>query len=598
MIFTYVDKVDGAGNTISAAHINALQDQKLDAYDAGAYASFAAAVAAIGATEVPLHVTAASTLAANVTTPATMNLIIHKGAPLTIPNGITLTINGPYTAGLYQTFICTGTGKVVFGAGAVKEVYPEWWGAVGNSTADDTIPVQKAVDCCLSVPSRPLVLTCSGKYKLTSSIIIDRPVDTCLTHGYFRLVGGGRCGGFYVDTNINMFSSSISSATDPVSEGVSFEGLQFEPEYNWLTAYVLNGSKFLRCQFLNCNFDSMKFATAVSPFYIQSISFSHCVMRKWYGTFYDGYRTLDLSFDGCLMEQGELFYTLTGLGSQTVGFRFINNLIEGCSGTGILMGLSASYGVTISGNYFESNECTGGYIHFGLAKGFSFAGNFFQLSTAQNADSAYYPIIFSASPMGCSSGNTSSSRLFDPSLYNAGNLSSIGDVKSVASMGAYDLAKAHFYGAVGFGTDDPSELVHLHEADGLTLLIEGHSATWPANTVDVASVELGKVVDGAGAGQTIAAIRGRLGRTGWNFAGQLLFLVRDYTTGNLTEMARIDPNGNFLVGATAPAVCEKVAIIGSATAAGIYMNDQAPNTTTNTLYRSGNDLYWGATKLN
>jgi hypothetical protein len=39
----------------------------------------------------------------------------------------TLLIAGTLDAGLYQIFSCIGTGKVVFGSGAVKEVYPEWW---------------------------------------------------------------------------------------------------------------------------------------------------------------------------------------------------------------------------------------------------------------------------------------------------------------------------------------------------------------------------------------------------------------------------------------------------------------------------------------
>jgi lysophospholipase L1-like esterase len=56
--------------------------------------------------------------------------------------------------------------------------------------------------------------------------------------------------------------------------------------------------------------------------------------------------------------------------------------------------------------------------------------------------------------------------------------------------------------------------------------------------------------------------------------------------------------GGIICGAAAVAATERLSVIGVATAAGIYFNDQAPNTTTCTLYRSGNDLYWGSTKLN
>lgn len=47
----------------------------------------------------------------------------------------TIQIDGPVDAGPYQIF--SGTGKVIFGAGVVKEVYSEWWGALGNNVQDD-----------------------------------------------------------------------------------------------------------------------------------------------------------------------------------------------------------------------------------------------------------------------------------------------------------------------------------------------------------------------------------------------------------------------------------------------------------------------------
>jgi hypothetical protein len=51
---------------------------------------------------------------------------------LTVDTGITLTLNGPFEAGLYQVFSCTGTGSVVFGSGSYRETYPEWCGAIIN----------------------------------------------------------------------------------------------------------------------------------------------------------------------------------------------------------------------------------------------------------------------------------------------------------------------------------------------------------------------------------------------------------------------------------------------------------------------------------
>jgi len=52
---------------------------------------------------------------------------------------MTLTVNGPFEAGLYQVFDCVGTGSVVFGSGSVSEVYPQWFGMAETST--DTVNV-------------------------------------------------------------------------------------------------------------------------------------------------------------------------------------------------------------------------------------------------------------------------------------------------------------------------------------------------------------------------------------------------------------------------------------------------------------------------
>ena len=50
---------------------------------------------------------------------------------ITIASGKTLTINGPFSCGLYQCF--DGDGSVVFGAGSITQVPPEWFGGDCNS---------------------------------------------------------------------------------------------------------------------------------------------------------------------------------------------------------------------------------------------------------------------------------------------------------------------------------------------------------------------------------------------------------------------------------------------------------------------------------
>lgn len=80
------------------------------------------------------------TLTGNLT--LSVGLSFSLGGKLTT-NGFTLTINGPFTAGVQQCFDAT-SGSVVFGTNSTDYIIPEWWGAkIGN--ADDVTPITKAL---------------------------------------------------------------------------------------------------------------------------------------------------------------------------------------------------------------------------------------------------------------------------------------------------------------------------------------------------------------------------------------------------------------------------------------------------------------------
>ena len=63
----------------------------------------------------------------SVDTTISYDLFIGSGQVITIAAGKTLTINGFFTAGVYQVFDTSSGGTVVFGEGAATEYYPEWW---------------------------------------------------------------------------------------------------------------------------------------------------------------------------------------------------------------------------------------------------------------------------------------------------------------------------------------------------------------------------------------------------------------------------------------------------------------------------------------
>ena len=89
------------------------------------------------------------TISGNLTIPENVQLIFENGSVLNIATGVTVTYNGPdIQAPLSKIFSLSGTGVFVFG-GPVKEVYPQWWGAVGDGTTACELSFQQCVNCCI-----------------------------------------------------------------------------------------------------------------------------------------------------------------------------------------------------------------------------------------------------------------------------------------------------------------------------------------------------------------------------------------------------------------------------------------------------------------
>ncbi|HEX9883870.1 MAG TPA: right-handed parallel beta-helix repeat-containing protein [Desulfobaccales bacterium] len=130
------------------------------------------AITAIGSTACTLNVPAGThSIAADLIIPTNVHLRVHRGATLAVATTKTLTLNGPLEAGLYQIFSWSGTGKVVFGAGAVKEVYPQWWGAKGDWNGSIGTDNYAALTRALAAHYR--VRVPSGQYKVSQPVVLN-----------------------------------------------------------------------------------------------------------------------------------------------------------------------------------------------------------------------------------------------------------------------------------------------------------------------------------------------------------------------------------------------------------------------------------------
>ncbi|GGD62913.1 hypothetical protein GCM10010911_20840 [Paenibacillus nasutitermitis] len=83
--------------------------------------------------------------ASAITFPSNTVLVFEKGAVLVPDSGITITVNGSVDAGLYQIFTSLSGKGDVKGKMQAVNIYPQWWGADGTDSSDDTTAIKKAI---------------------------------------------------------------------------------------------------------------------------------------------------------------------------------------------------------------------------------------------------------------------------------------------------------------------------------------------------------------------------------------------------------------------------------------------------------------------
>lgn len=135
-----------------------------------------------------LQVTDKQVLTSNLTIPRDVALVILNGGSIEKAANAKLSINGPFSAGIYRVFSGFKIGDITFGTGSVKAAYPQWWGAKGDGDADsDDAPAINAAINSLAAGT----VAISGDVFVTKSQITVKPGITLSGNGRTVIRAGG-----------------------------------------------------------------------------------------------------------------------------------------------------------------------------------------------------------------------------------------------------------------------------------------------------------------------------------------------------------------------------------------------------------------------
>lgn len=191
----------------------------------GEYSSFANALSTIGSTPTTLVINQATTCSTNATVPSTLTLRFTRRGSLTVSTGITCTVLGSIEADPIKIFYncLAGQGTVAVSSYNLT-LYPQWWGALCDGIADDTEPVNAALET-FSEPPPPeagdyVFITAINGNTITDStadLIVNGLVGTTLYVKYQSNDFVANCGSVVANTTTTITATNVPGDLTPNS---------------------------------------------------------------------------------------------------------------------------------------------------------------------------------------------------------------------------------------------------------------------------------------------------------------------------------------------------------------------------------------------
>ena len=166
--------------------------------------------------------------------------ILCEGGTFTKSGSGTLAISGTFRSTINTVFVGFSAGDVTFSAGSVKEVFPEWFGAAGDSTTDDATAIQSAIDSIKGIEDSCLSLVSGSTYRITSQITTGPNDDSTV-----NINGNGA--GIYLDSTTSQINIRNSGTRIDNLHITQNSGNSFSADYAAIDILNISNVHISRC---------------------------------------------------------------------------------------------------------------------------------------------------------------------------------------------------------------------------------------------------------------------------------------------------------------------------------------------------------------